>query len=435
MGRVRKGAEPNPFLIYNLFPRIAGAMSGWNVHLERAKDMGFNWLYINPINYSGFSGSLYSIKDYYKINPLFLDNSELSEEDQVRQMIAKAHALGLKVMFDLVINHTAIDCDLTKTHSNWYVIKDKKIQHPQVWEGDKLVTTWGDLAEIDNENSPDKEHLWVYWKELITYYLNLGVDGFRCDAAYQVPVELWAFLIKAANTKAKALGKKVFFCAETLGCEIEKVIALAEAGFEYTFNSSKWWDLTEPWCLNQYEKNFKVSKSIAFAESHDTKRLMKELDDNVDAVKLRYLFSVIFSTGTMMPIGFEYGFVNKVNVVKTMPSDWETTRHDLTAFITSANQLKYKHAIFNEDNETCALAYENNKILILKKTSNSRKQTVLIAINKSLSKHKHLYLNLVHFFGDLVNVQDVSLDYPLDTIGEILDYHLRPAQVMILLKS
>ena len=59
--------------IYNLFPLLAGPLPRWKPHLERARRMEFDWLFINPINLSGFSGSLYSIKDYYAIDPRFID--------------------------------------------------------------------------------------------------------------------------------------------------------------------------------------------------------------------------------------------------------------------------------------------------------------------------------------------------------------------------
>ncbi len=57
--------------MYNLFPRLVGSIDKWDAHLIRIGNMGFNWIYVNPINYVGFSGSLYSIKDYFKLNPRF----------------------------------------------------------------------------------------------------------------------------------------------------------------------------------------------------------------------------------------------------------------------------------------------------------------------------------------------------------------------------
>ena len=62
-----------PCIIYNLFPRLAGTIDQWMVHIEQAKKMGFDWIFVNPFHYPGFSGSLYAVKDYYKLNPLFVN--------------------------------------------------------------------------------------------------------------------------------------------------------------------------------------------------------------------------------------------------------------------------------------------------------------------------------------------------------------------------
>src|ERR1700686_3907884 len=95
--------------IYNLFPLLAGPLPRWKSHLERARRMEFNWLFVNPIQLPGFSGSIYSIKDYYAIDPRVIDPSAGHPDSQLRQMISDARALGLRVMMDLVINHTAFD--------------------------------------------------------------------------------------------------------------------------------------------------------------------------------------------------------------------------------------------------------------------------------------------------------------------------------------
>jgi starch synthase (maltosyl-transferring) len=58
--------------IYNLFPLLAGPVSDWKPHLERAARMGFDWVFVNPIQQPGRSGSLYSIADYFRINKALL---------------------------------------------------------------------------------------------------------------------------------------------------------------------------------------------------------------------------------------------------------------------------------------------------------------------------------------------------------------------------
>ena len=77
--------QPEKMIIYNLFPLLAGKAGQWAGHLKRASEMGFNWVFVNPIQLPGFSGSLYSIKDYFQINPLFVDEeSPVSPGDQIK---------------------------------------------------------------------------------------------------------------------------------------------------------------------------------------------------------------------------------------------------------------------------------------------------------------------------------------------------------------
>src|SRR5262249_16408638 len=136
------------------------------------------------------------------------------------------------------------------------------------------------------------------------HLLELGFDGFRCDAAYQVPGDFWHRLIREVQSRHR----KVVFAGETLGCTVDQTKETARAGFDYIFNSAKCWDFEEPWLLEQYELTRDIAPSIAFPESHDSERLASELHGNVEGLKQRYLFTSLFSAGVLMPVGFEFGF-------------------------------------------------------------------------------------------------------------------------------
>src|SRR5688572_5107301 len=200
-------------IIYQVFPTLVGPFTNWGAHLERAAAMGFDWIFVNPIQRPGESGSLYSIADYYALNPLLIDSrSALEPTKQLAQMLASAGQLGLKVMVDLVINHTAYDSALVRQHPNWYVSEDGKVAHPSAMEdGHKVV--WRDLAKLDWQRSPDKEGMYNYFREVVGWLMKLGFKGFRCDAAYQVPQEVWKRLLNDARRQ----DPDVVFTAETLG--------------------------------------------------------------------------------------------------------------------------------------------------------------------------------------------------------------------------
>jgi starch synthase (maltosyl-transferring) len=80
--------QPEKMIIYNLFPLLAGNFTEWDSHLSRASEMGFNWVFVNPVNLPGFSGSLYSIKDYFDFNPLLIDSKSKKEpQQQIKETI------------------------------------------------------------------------------------------------------------------------------------------------------------------------------------------------------------------------------------------------------------------------------------------------------------------------------------------------------------
>lgn len=334
-----------PPLVYNLFPRLAGPTTRWDEHARRAREMGFNWLYLNPWHYPGFSGSLYAPKELRRLNPSFLPaGADPLSLDPLRDFLARMRELGLPVMMDLVINHTARDSPLIDEHPGWFVRDERgEVVSPFVRDPDdpRKVTVWGDLAEVDNEHAADRDGLWRYWADLVRDSLGLGFAGFRCDAAYKVPARLWRFLIEQA---AGAHPGTRFF-AETLGAPLHQVAALKEAGFDYFFNSSKWWDFHQPWALEQHEAFRTVAPSIAFPESHDTTRLAADTGGDEAVQRQRYAFAAAFSAGVMMTLGYEYGFRRQVNVVETTPDDWEAPAFDLSGFVARVNRAKLRHPL------------------------------------------------------------------------------------------
>lgn len=415
--------------LYNLFPRIVGSIPRWEEQICRIKDMGFNAIWVNPFHYSGFSGSLYSPKDYYRIADCFIDNSiDVKPFDQLKSFINKCHENDIKFIMDLVINHTAIDCDLIKEHKDWYKIDEKGnvvnpgAMHDGVWHA------WGDLAEVNNLNSPDRDNLWNYWWNMMKYYLDMGVDGFRCDMAYQVPSDLWRYLIpKSREAKSDCL-----FLAESLGCDFKQVQELANLGFDYLFNSTKYWDFNEPWGMEQYYKTSPIVKTISFAESHDTGRLIVEKNGNLEAVKRQLLFSAVFSAGYMIPVGFEYGFTKPLNVVKTKPEDWENTQINLTDYIKKINLMKQNYPVLNVEAGLEIVDQANwPNVFCFKKTLPNEK-TVFVMLNKDTNVHQNVYIpDLAAILGG-GDVIDISPEYAMDYLPYSFDYNLRPSEVKIL---
>jgi starch synthase (maltosyl-transferring) len=267
---------------------------------------------------------------------------------------------------------------------------------------------------------------------VVNFLIKLGFSGFRCDAAYQIPGDFWKRLIN--ETKAK--NPDVLFFAETLGCPSDQTRKTAEAGFDYIFNSSKWWDLYSHWLMEQYNLTREIAPSIGFPESHDTVRLCEEFNGNTDGLKQRYLFSALFSAGVMMPIGFEYGFRKKLHVVKTKPDEWEKTDINLTSFIKSVNTIKCKYKVFQNEHPTGMLHNSNPNIMVMWKTSTEANEESILILNKDIHNKQPFYSeNLLNFVQTGDYLVDVSPEYPLDYIPSPFHYELRPGQGIVMVTA
>ena len=369
--------------MYNLFPRLFSSIDDWKRILPHVEEMGFTDVFVNPFHETGFSGSLYAVKDYFRLNPLFLKAGQNSADFRpLEKFIAGCGAAGLGLIMDLVINHTAKDSPLVRQHPAWYKHDPSGVvSSPFAVDPGKpgQVTVWGDLASIDNEHSADRQNLWNFWDSVVSFYQKMGFTGFRCDAAYQVPASLWKWLISRAKNRAA----DTVFYAETLGCRLDQVEALADSGFDYLFNSVKWWHYDQGWALDQHAANKRIAPSIGFAESHDTERLASIHPGTVQVQKSRYAFAALFSTGLLMPAGFEYGATTRLDVVRGTPDDLDEKKCDLTGWIRKMNLLKLSVPVLAEEGSWRALCDWDRSFIFLEKSSDRGSRPVYVCINKN----------------------------------------------------
>jgi len=395
--------------IYNLFPTSAGTTKEWAAHLPRIAAMRFNAVYINPFHDPGFSGSLYAVRDYYRLNPRFRGNEQSDDDSLLREFTCAARDYGLRVIMDLVVNHTSKDSELVASRPHWFT-RDARGDVVSPYATDPADPTrkivWGDLAELDY-HPPQQHEILAYFQELVRHYVGLGFGGFRCDAAYKVPAEVWRGLINDAKDAAP----DVVFCAENLGAPKEAVLALAPAGFDYLFNSVKWWDFESPWLLEQYEEFRHIAPSIGFPESHDTDRLINELraagipEHEIEPrYRQAYSFAAAFSTGVMMPMGFEYGWSRRLDVVGASNAAPEEKRFDLSQFIAEINAVKQAIPSLNEEGPQRLLSSKDDPLVVLQRRSESREERAFILVNTHESEAREVELE-----GSRIEVEPLGI--------------------------
>jgi glycosidase len=189
----------------------------------------------------GNAGSPYAIKDYYDVDPdLAVDIPNRLKEFE--QLISRSHSNGLKVIIDLIPNHLArnymsdaapegtepfgFNDDETlafKKDNNYYYLPDTSFISPvENFSGERwkevparvtgndcfshapAITDWYETVKlnygVDYINHTHVEFdpvpdTWLKMRDVVKYWAEKGVDGFRCDMAGMVPIGFWRWLI------------------------------------------------------------------------------------------------------------------------------------------------------------------------------------------------------------------------------------------------
>lgn len=415
-------------IIYNLFPRVSGKITEWEFHLEHIKNMGFTHVYINPIFEIGYSKSLYAAKNFKKIDEIFVDTfSEFMPFEQLKNFVDKAHLLGLKVIFEMIFTHTAIDSDMLIEHPEWYRYENGNLKKFSFKENDRWQE-WGDLIELDNDESGKNTGLWEYWIEIIEMYIAAGADGFKCEAAYKVPREMWNYII--GNIKKK--NKDIVFVADNLGAGFSEMLDLTGAGFDYMFTSLKWWDFSSTWFLEQHYKLKDLVKLISFPESSETGRLAEIYSGKAAASKAWYGFASLFNTGSMMPIGYEYGCKNRLDVINSFEEDLDERTMDITLFITEINKIKKEYKLFNSECDIYFINTSNPKVFIFKKVSIDKSEESLIIVNRNFDSEEKIYFGDLTYLFENKNLIDISPERKEENVKKEYSYTLTPGEIKII---
>ena len=157
-----------------------GTFAAAQKQLPRLKDLGIDILWLMPIHpigtegRKGTLGSYYAIQDYKAINP------EFGTMVDFENFLSEAHRLGLRVVIDCVANHTSPDAVWTTERAPEWYERDA--------EGKTTFTAdWSDTANLNYDN----KDVWKGMADAMRFWMEKGVDGFRCDMACEVPLEFW----------------------------------------------------------------------------------------------------------------------------------------------------------------------------------------------------------------------------------------------------
>ena len=282
----------------------------------------------------GRAGSPYAIKDYYDVSP-DLAVSIVRRMREFEQLISRTHAEGMKVIIDFVPNHVARnyksdakpegvkdlgeDDDKALAFSpknNFYYLPGQSFQVPpeyqslgrdgtfptkdgkfdenpakatgnDVFDASPRITDWFETIKlnygVDLQNGrqthfdpvPDT---WVKMRDILLYWTNKKVDGFRCDMAEMVPVEFWNWVIP----QIKNANQDIIFIAEIYNPAAYNSY-ITKGGFDFLYDKVQLYDTLRLLTNGQrstndipqiYESLSGINNNMLhFLENHDEQRI------------------------------------------------------------------------------------------------------------------------------------------------------------------
>ena len=276
-------------VIYQVYIRNftkAGTIKALIKKLDYIKDLGADIVYLLPIHEIGVEGKKgtlgcpYSIKDYYSVA------KELGTLNDFKKLIKEVHKRDMKIMMDIVFNHTSRDAVLKDEHPDWYF---------RTKEGNfgGKVGEWSDVYDVDH-SVPELEE---YLSDNVKYWADLGVDAFRFDVASIIPLSFFKLL-------REKIGNDKILLAESVDLGFVKYLRQIGAPcatdselyqyFDMTYNYDVWHvvlsyfknptatnkKFMEYILNNQYCSLPESAIKINFIENHDQPRIASFFKDN-----------------------------------------------------------------------------------------------------------------------------------------------------------
>jgi alpha-amylase len=316
-----------------------GTFNAFSEHLPRLKDMGVEILWIMPIHpigklkRKGTLGSYYSISDFKAVNP------EFGNEVDFKNLIAKVHDLGMKLIIDWVANHTAWDNVWTKTNPDFFVRDEhRNFKAPYDWE---------DVIQIDHTNVNEQLAMIDAMQYWVSEY---DIDGFRADLAHLTPLQFWI----DARTTLTPLKKDLIWLAET-----------EEKDYYQAFDISftwKWMHITEQFAkgknsladcmqvLYEYKNNFEEDNfRMFFTSNHDENSWNgTEYEKYGEFAEAYAVFACMFDSVPLIYSGQELPNKKRLQFFDKDTIQWQPDI-ELHSFYKSLYELRKRNNCFNKN--------------------------------------------------------------------------------------
>ena len=337
-------------VVYNIFPdsfaagkRLApngappcrgGTVRGVTENLDYIASLGFNCIYLNPI-FAARSYHRYDTLDYYRIDP------HMGAEDDLRDLVRRAHALGIRVILDGVFNHVSSDHPFfrdvlekgraSRYYSCFYALPET----PRLPAAGELpgYTCFSYVADKPKTNTADP-FLRQYFCDVGAYWVRkFDVDGWRLDVANELDdgfLRAFRASVKAAKSDALIVGEVWENAAHYLGGD------MLDSAMNYDFRrycrrffaeqtvDAETFDTNVSTLLLRYNENALFAQ-LNLLDSHDVSRFLSLCGGKTERMELAVLLQMTFPGMPCVFYGDEKGLCGESEPEYRRPMAWDAS--------------------------------------------------------------------------------------------------------------
>ena len=337
-------------VVYNIFPdsfaagkRLApngappcrgGTVRGVTENLDYIASRGFNCIYLNPI-FAARSYHRYDTLDYYRIDP------HMGTEDDLRDLVRRAHALGIRVILDGVFNHVSSDHPFfrdvlekgraSRYYSCFYALPET----PRLPAAGELpgYTCFSYVADMPKTNTADP-FLRQYFCDVGAYWVRkFDVDGWRLDVANEMDdgfLRAFRASVKAAKSDALIVGEVWENAAHYLGGD------MLDSAMNYDFRrycrrffaeqtvDAETFDTNVSTLLLRYNENALFAQ-LNLLDSHDVSRFLSLCGGKTERMELAVLLQMTFPGMPCVFYGDEKGLCGESEPEYRRPMEWDAS--------------------------------------------------------------------------------------------------------------
>ena len=366
---------------------LKGSLRGIINHLEYIKELGADIIYMTPI-FSSNTSHKYNIDDYYRIDPSF------GTKEDLKELVGKAHELGMYVILDGVFNHTAIDLFAVNdirdyaprsAELNWYYIED----FPLVIEWGKKPNfkTFSYAAFMPKLNLQNKETA-DFVIDVASYWIReCDIDGWRLDVADEINHSFWKRFrreIKAVKKDALIVGEIWHFASDFL--EGDEWDSIMNYQFYYAVKDLV---VSEKMSAAAFVGNLNFMKGNLnnglegylwnFIDSHDTARFSHSVGNNIKKQKLAAALQLLLPGMPMIYYGDEVALEGGPDPDCRRGMLWEESRQnkEILKFYKTLIRIRHEYPVLTEGTLVKQYAEDSTGIIYMERCLNGRSMIVV----------------------------------------------------------